>query len=286
MTATVILLLLSSLALGGVGTIVFRRLEAAGGEPRPLPRAAWGWAEAILALLLPVMLGMILYRIAAPFEKGPDDVVPSLVVQGASASLAVAAVVWLASRAPGFRRSQLGAQPLGGTRIVALGIASWFAFLPAFALANLANGAAHQLLGLPMEIQTPVEGLAHEGNPAVVGLLVLLIVGVIPVVEEVTFRGIVHGAVRKHLGRGMAIAASSVVFAALHGRSPFLPILAIGILLAWVYERTGSILAPVAAHILHNGVVTGMVLAFPDLALGKPAEASVLLGIGVGLGLH
>jgi membrane protease YdiL (CAAX protease family) len=56
---------------------------------------------------------------------------------------------------------------------------------------------------------------------------------------------------------------SGALFALLHGHwMGFLPITLLGCLMAYAYDRTGSLLAPLMIHILHNSVLMskGMVL--------------------------
>ena len=89
--------------------------------------------------------------------------------------------------------------------------------------------------------------------PLVIGLLVVLSCVIAPVAEELFFRGVLFAAVRQRLSRGWAILASGAAFALIHTNPVgFLPIMLIGSLLAYLYERTGSLAAPIAVHILHN----------------------------------
>jgi membrane protease YdiL (CAAX protease family) len=274
MTAFLMPMLLVSLVLGAAGVWAVRRLERGATIPEGgPPRAAWGWPEALLALVLPVLFGVLLY---APFlreGKAEEHLVAALTVQAVAAALGAAAAILVASRSSAFRREQLGITLRGAPRFFALGLAAWFAFLPAYAVANLLNAALHEMLGLPVELQMPVEGLAREGDPAALGAILLLVTIWIPVAEEITFRGIVYGALRRYLGRAAGMIGSAVLFALLHDRSALVPILAVGLLLAWIYERTGSIVAPIAAHMLHNGVVVATVRAFPGAVEGTESEA-------------
>ena len=86
-----------------------------------------------------------------------------------------------------------------------------------------------------------------------VGLLVVLSCVIGPIAEELFFRGVLFAAARQHLSRGWAILASGAAFSLIHTNPVgFLPILVIGSLLAYLYERTGSLAAPIAVHMLHN----------------------------------
>ena len=95
--------------------------------------------------------------------------------------------------------------------------------------------------------------LFQERAPLVFGLLVVLSCVIGPIAEELFFRGVLFAAVRRYLSRGGAILASGAAFSLIHTNPVgFLPIMLIGSLLAYLYERTGSLAAPIAVHILHN----------------------------------
>jgi membrane protease YdiL (CAAX protease family) len=92
-------------------------------------------------------------------------------------------------------------------------------------------------------------------------LVVLSVVILAPIAEEVFFRGVVFNAWLREGGRRWAFIGSAVLFAAIHlSLVSLLPIFILGLFLAWVYERTGSLLAPIAMHATVNGI--SVALAF------------------------
>ena len=85
--------------------------------------------------------------------------------------------------------------------------------------------------------------------------LTLFVCVVGPLIEELFFRGFVYSAIKKEWGRTRAILLSSVFFASLHlNPVDFLPILLLGVLLAWIYEKTGSLFSALTVHVLNNSV--------------------------------
>jgi len=96
---------------------------------------------------------------------------------------------------------------------------------------------------------------------AVVAGLALAVVTLTPLTEEVVWRGAVQQAL-KRLGipRVAAIGCAAVLFAMVHwnavpdaSRLSALPALAmLGFALGWLMERTGRLIAPVAAHAAFN----------------------------------
>lgn len=83
----------------------------------------------------------------------------------------------------------------------------------------------------------------------------------VPFVEELIFRGMVFGGLRKYFGKWTAVGFSALLFALYHGNMvQMLYALPMGILLALVYERWGTLTAPVLFHIGANlfGVVSAV----------------------------
>jgi membrane protease YdiL (CAAX protease family) len=78
-----------------------------------------------------------------------------------------------------------------------------------------------------------------------------------PVFEELIFRGLLYGSLRASLSWPLAAIGSALVFGLAHGYGPtgFLSVLLSGLLWAWVYERTGSLLPCIVAHVVNNALV-------------------------------
>jgi len=95
------------------------------------------------------------------------------------------------------------------------------------------------------------------GSAGAVGVTLLGSVLFAPVFEELLFRGLLYGTLRARLAWPLAAAGSALVFALAHGygAAGFLSVFLSGVLWAWVYERTGSLLAPILAHVVNNAVV-------------------------------
>jgi membrane protease YdiL (CAAX protease family) len=89
--------------------------------------------------------------------------------------------------------------------------------------------------------------------------LVFLLFGAVgaPIAEEIFFRGYLFGKFKRagHVGFGMFF--SSILFGVVHFSDTYnVPgICLFGVCLAWLYHRTGSLLTPIAAHVVNNGIV-------------------------------
>lgn len=86
---------------------------------------------------------------------------------------------------------------------------------------------------------------------------ILLIAIAAPISEEVCFRGMLYGGLRRRLPRIAAALLAALVFGALHattGISAVPPLIAFGFVLCLLYEKTGSIVPGIILHMLNNSV--------------------------------
>jgi CAAX protease family protein len=128
----------------------------------------------------------------------------------------------------------------------------------------------------PDEISEAARDLTDRANdPVGIVALVLAVAVLAPVVEELFFRGLLYGALRKRenlrwLARILppsrcpdttsprwnvrfAIVGSGMIFGAIHFQPLLFPALtAVGMLFAWLYERHGRLAFPIFAHIGFN----------------------------------
>jgi membrane protease YdiL (CAAX protease family) len=114
-----------------------------------------------------------------------------------------------------------------------------------------------ELIGRPPEASAAELAIARV-DP---WLVVLAVVVLAPVAEEIFFRGVVFNAWLREGGRRYAYIGSAALFAVIHvSLISLLPIFLLGLALAWIYERTGSLLAPMAMHATVNGISVALAL--------------------------
>jgi membrane protease YdiL (CAAX protease family) len=101
------------------------------------------------------------------------------------------------------------------------------------------------------------EDLVWGGPAALVTALVEVLV-LAPVLEELVFRGLLYGTLRRCLGPLSAAAVSAGLFAVGHGygMSGLASVFTAGVIYAWAYEQTGSLLPGMAAHAASNLLAT------------------------------
>lgn len=104
----------------------------------------------------------------------------------------------------------------------------------------------------------PPSTVAQDFTQTGLGLatIVLLAVVVAPIAEETFFRGFVFTGIGNRYGYGWGAVVSALLFSVAHIVQPgaLLPIFILGLILAWLYMRTGSIWICIFAHCAYNSL--------------------------------
>ena len=93
---------------------------------------------------------------------------------------------------------------------------------------------------------------------------------VAPLIEEIVFRGFLYGALEHRHNSAVALAASTVVFAFLHGAqygwqwAPLAVLVAVGCALGVVRMHTGSTKASTIVHAAYNGLLFLFLVSLPE----------------------
>ena len=122
-------------------------------------------------------------------------------------------------------------------------------------------------------VQETVKILQKSTNPQIISLMAIAAVIAAPLCEEIVFRGYLYAAAKRFAGPWAAGICSALVFAAAHGSlAALLPLFVFGCLLVFIYERTGSLWAPIAVHFCFNGatVVIQLAARHYQIDLGAP----------------
>ena len=183
----------------------------------------------------------------------------------------IALLLWLSTLFVRRRGSESGGAGLSSCeRMEGLVFALKAALPVTFAtiVANMACSAAFEkLAGVKLADQPIVEFLSGGGGSlAAKSIVVLLVVGEAPLLEEPVFRGIMFRGFARSMPVWAAMLLSGFVFALVHlNAATFIPLWFIGVVFAWLYAKTGTILAPMLVHFIFNLVNVCLALAFPDL---------------------
>ncbi|MEM1128361.1 MAG: CPBP family intramembrane glutamic endopeptidase [Bacteroidota bacterium] len=137
-------------------------------------------------------------------------------------------------------------------------------------------GSVNEMIPLPESIQSfeqqqmeLIEGLLTSGFSLWFGLFVLAITP--GLCEEVLFRGYIQRLSERSLGILGGILFSGIIFGLYHLRiSQALPLSALGIYLAYLTWRSGSLWPAIVVHIMNNAIALGVgryVEMSPDLSM-------------------
>ena len=169
-------------------------------------------------------------------------------------SLLLLAVAWLTVLRPHrLSLADVGLRPTWPSWY-RLAVAGGLACVP---IASLINLAFQTLLGGPFE-NPQLQALAPEGFSWTSLIGMLLLVGLlVPFIEEIIFRGLIFGWLRKHLRFAFAAPLMALLFAVAHQVWMLVPVLFfMGLVLAAVTERSGSLWPAIILHGTFNSLMT------------------------------
>ena len=235
--------------------------------PTP-PSLRWSFGElgritfltVAVALLLP-FVRLALLAMMPSWHLDPNLWIP-VAMLGLDVFVVVTVLAFVAGKQQSLR-SMLGSSRRRLDDAVKTGMLSYVTLFPWLVLLLMLISWAARALGFqpPME---PIHRLLFLEQRAGVLLLTILLTCVIgPIAEEFFFRGVVYSTIRNRTPRVVAMLISGGLFAATHTNLiGFVPIGVLGCLLAYLYERTGSLAAPIAVHVFHNSLLLVAAMVF------------------------
>ncbi len=224
------------LLLLGYGLARAVRRDPLAGAPPVAPRT--GPAEA-----LAVIAGVLFLQAASAWllVRAGSGAPVTILLSGSAVSTAAVAVAWrfLPGRPAGHGPRARGA---------AVGLLGWVGSFPLVAGVLLLWTALLRAAGRTWAEQ---EVLTHLRERPVAFFVVAVLLA--PLYEEVLFRGLLHGALRRRGGAVLAAAVSAATFTLAHHHLPTVPAhFVLGLALSFVYEKTGTLAGPMAFHAAFN----------------------------------
>lgn len=218
------------------------------GERRGFGDVPWGRLDLLVVSLVGLFAQIIVMpmgyigtaHLAAP---GIDTGVLSFFVSVVASYAVLLAAVWLFA----VHRHRGSATSLGFRPVDVRGLAGLLAaFAVTVVIANLIFGS--------IAPSTRAQEIFRYGDDTVaVALMAVLILIAAPLTEEVFFRGFLLQGLARRLSFWPAAVVTSAIFALAHvWWQLYLPIFVLGLAFAWLFWRTGSLWAPIAAHATIN----------------------------------
>ena len=219
----------------------------------PLP-ASWGWHDLVLGIAAAGAGVIALNLIVA---AGSAVTGGALVKNGIVLTIFVAVqdmLIVAAAAVFSIVRYRVGWDRLGFRAFdVAFGCGLSLTLLLVSYAVRICYGIIAAGLGYRPALQDVLSRLDTQGIGFILTLIAAAVVA--PIAEETFFRGFVYGGLRGRIGTLGAMLISTLFFTALHFTlDQFIPIFALGIFLAWLYERTGSLYPGILLHASNNAI--------------------------------
>lgn len=201
---------------------------------------------------LALVVAIIITSVAGPMES-TDAAIQNVVVGLALYGLLASWIAWACRRAGVDLRRLVGRvpaeydwRPVAGLLATTLVFSLGSAFVVAYGLSHLAPEFLESLLTM--------QDLGGDSLTAGIAW-VILATTIVPVTEEVLFRGVLVSRWGAKWGIGIGITVSAVVFGSLHAIG-LVGATAFGFVAAVLYFRSRTLLIPMAFHALNNLVAT------------------------------
>ena len=222
------------------------------------PYAIWEVRRAFFGVLIGLLVGgLFAPLLVVPFDPHFHSTAGKLVAQALLEVTLVFVAIGVAVGAASDISLRDGLASLGLRRFrpsafgwMALGLFSYY-------VAAIAYGA---LITEPDQKDIARDLGLDAGVLAAIPVVVLIVV-VAPIAEEIFFRGMLFGGLRKRLSTFPAAAISALVFGALHATTEITavpPLIVFGFMLALLYERTGSLVPGMIAHAFNNALALAL----------------------------
>ena len=166
-----------------------------------------------------------------------------------------AALVVVFGRGQQDREWVLGlSQPAEGA--ISLGAAVWVGAYVGAAVLYLGAAAFGASLTTVVDVLLGVGadgGRLGDASLPLVALILLRVCLLVPVAEELLFRGVLFTWLRQRLSAAWTIGISGTLFGSMHQMPAFIPLgTIVGFAAGWLRENTGSTVVPIAMHIVQN----------------------------------
>ena len=183
-------------------------------------------------------------------------------------TLTIVFIFYFTIRQYGSKLASLGVSLENFSRNVFYGAAGYVATVPLLVVSLIVIAAIASLIKYSPPPQPVVEIFLKEKNTPFLIYASVFAALAGPIVEEIFFRGFMYNALKKSMGVLLAMCATAAIFAALHTNMVgFIPIMILGILLTYLYEKTGTLVASITVHVMHNFGMTILVFLIKRLGV-------------------
>jgi uncharacterized protein len=216
----------------------------------------------VIVSALVLAFGIAILRPEIIANNGTPPVVGAVVVQLVLEVAVVAVIIAALPRISGFSLHDLGFKAVRGRDIV-------YGLLGAVAMIVIVQGASAlvDLVSHQQHQQQVVELFKSLRAPGAIWFFAIFAAVIAPIAEETIFRVFLFNAGMRYGGFWSGAILSGLLFGAVHGdKFAFLPLALGGVLLCWLYYRTGNAFTSMISHGLFNAVTLLAIVFAPKLA--------------------
>jgi membrane protease YdiL (CAAX protease family) len=232
--------------------------------PARLAAAAWtGWDVLLLMLAFFLTMGIV------GAVLGPKPLHRYLAVHGL-VSLLVLIAMQFVIRARGQQPAEgLGLKLRGLRKHLEPAVLVFFACIPIMVVAAVAwTVVLRWYVGGDFDSsQRVVRELFQTPSPQLLFQIAVAAILVAPVFEETLFRGFLYRALRRYVPARTAIFSVGVLFGVFHlpAVATVVPMTVLGMVLCYVYEKTGRLTVPILLHFLFNLCQVGFIIVIRNV---------------------
>ena len=167
---------------------------------------------------------------------------------------AILLLVAVLMRAQGLTWAETFGLRQGGLwRVAWIGVVTAFLALPMAWALSWASAEMMRVFFVEPSPQQAVTSLQASRGMMEQCSMGFMAVVVVPMAEEILFRGLLYPIVKERTRPWLAVLSTSLVFGAIHGNlMTFVPLTVFAMVLVGLYEATGNLVAPVMAHSVFN----------------------------------
>ncbi len=229
-----------------------------------LPRdPPWGWWEIGKAVLFMIAGVLILVVVTAGIgfaahinfsRTAKLSSAPLFAIATGIYGLVVLAIYLFAVRRTGSSWTQIGVRKFDWWWMPLVPILTFAQFLGMFVINTQ---LILRITGKPFE-NPQIENITGgvRLTPIDLILLLVLVAVIAPIAEELLFRGMLYPVLRRSWGITIAVILNALLFGLAHVVLILMPgLFFVGLILAWVRERSGSVIPGMLIHALQNSII-------------------------------
>ncbi len=218
------------------------------------PYGTWSARTTFWGLLAGLFLAVFIAPLLVlPFDPDFSSLGATLAAQVLLTAALLGTAIYIARRPEPLADYRAALRRLGWRSFKPMAIAKMFGVLFAFYVVIL----LYSTFVTTPEQEDIGSDLGLDRGILLASIVVFLICVVAPIAEETFFRGFLYGGFRQRLSRIPAASISGLIFGLVHaptGITTVIPLAALGIGLALLYEWTGSIWPGIIAHAINNSL--------------------------------